>query len=200
MLVIGIVGGVASGKSTVAGHFQHLGAIVIDVDRVGHEVLGDREVREAARRRWGDGVFDSEGNIDRSAVGRIVFAAAPDGPEQLAWLEELTHPRIAERLRRQINSERLAGRAEVVVLDAAVLLKAGWDRLCDKVVLVDAPVDVRLGRVRQRGWSDEQFFAREAAQVPLELARRRADIVIDNSASLEQTKRCVEQFWRTLSE
>ncbi len=200
MVVIGIVGGVASGKSTVAGHFQHLGAIAIDVDRVGHEVLGDRQVQRAARRRWGDGVFDPEGNIDRSTLGRIVFAAAPDGPEQLAWLEELTHPRIAERLGRQIESERRAGRAKVVVLDAAVLLKAGWHRLCDKIVLVDSPLEVRLARARQRGWSDEQFFAREAAQVPLELARRRADVVIDNSASLDETKGCVEQFWRTLSE
>lgn len=200
MLVIGIIGGVASGKSFVAGHLEVLGAEVINVDRVGHEVLRDPAVEAAARQRWGDAIFGDQGHVDRSALARIVFAPEPDGPWQLAYLEQLTHPRIAEKLRHEIASARTRGQTKAVVLDAAVLLKAGWNRFCDKILFVDTPRDVRRQRTRQRGWTEDEFAARQAAQPALSVQRDIADIVVDNSVSREQIQAEIQRFWDSISE
>ena len=194
--VIGILGGVASGKSAVAGLFGELGAVVLDADRAGHRVLRQPEVEQAVRERWGDRVFDADGRVDRSGVARIVFAPPPDGPRELAWLEQLTHPRIRKLLEEEI--ERLTGAREVpaVVLDAPVLDKAGWDRFCDYLVFVDVPRDVRLARALQRGWTAEQFAAREAAQPSAAERRARASHLVDNSGEIEQTKVQAERVWQ----
>ena len=125
MIVIGILGGVASGKSLVADQFRRLGAEVLDGDDVAHEVLREVAVINLLRQRWGEDVLSEDGQINRTAVANIVFAPPPKGPIQLAFLEQITHPRIAERLRQTI--EKLSrDSVEVVVLDAAVMLKAGW--------------------------------------------------------------------------
>lgn len=195
MLVIGLVGGVASGKSLVARQLSDLGAAILDGDRAGHEVLRTTEVEEAVRRRWGAGVFGPDGRIARSALAAIVFAATPQAREELNYLEQLTHPRIAAMLRGQIAELAAAG-TPAAVLDAPVLLKAGWDKFCDRIVYVDAPREVRAARARQRGWNEAQFAAREAAQESLEVKRRHADAVIDNSASAEATQVQVKRLWQ----
>jgi dephospho-CoA kinase len=198
MRVIGILGGVASGKSLVAKQLQELGAWVLDADRAGHEVLEEPEVRQALRGRWGEEVFHSWGEVDRAAIARIVFGPPPRGPRELSFLEQLTHPRIGARLRRQADDARRQG-ATAVVLDAALMLEAGWDDQCDTILFVAAPRSVRLQRARQRGWSEEQFAAREAAQKSLEDKRQRADQTIDNSGTAEQTAEQVCRIWQSLS-
>jgi len=195
--VIGLLGGVASGKSLVAGLLAELGAGVLDADRAAHEVLTDAAVESAARERWGSNVFGPDGRIDRARLARIVFAGGPDGRRQRKYLEQLTHPRIGRLLAGQADRLRASG-AAAAVLDAPLLLEAGWDRLCDKLVFVDAPRDIRLERARKRGWSEEDFDAREAAQESLEAKRRRADVVVDNSGSAASTRAQIERFWRTL--
>lgn len=196
--VIGLLGGVASGKSAVARMFAEWGAAVLDADRAGHEVLRQPEVERAIRERWGERVFDAAGRVDRPRVAAIVFASAPDGPAELAWLERLTHPRIGKLL--ELEIERLAGQdVPAVVLDAPVLDKAGWDRLCDVLVFVDAPRAVRLGRALQRGWTAEEFGRREAAQPPVDQRRTRADHVIDNSGEIEQTRERAAQVWQAIA-
>lgn len=197
MHVIGILGGVASGKSEVARLLREAGAGVLDADRVGHEVLRLAEVERAARDRWGDAVFDAAGRIDRGRLAAIVFAPPPDGPRERAELEKLTHPRIAERIERE--RERLAAAGcPAAVLDAPLLLEANWDRLCDRLVYVEAPRDVRLARALRRGWSRAEFAAREDAQAPVEQKRGRADLIIENSGDLEETRNEVLRFWRDL--
>lgn len=191
------MGGVASGKSLVAGLLAELGAGVLDADRAAHEVLTDAAVESAARERWGSNVFGPDGRIDRARLARIVFAGGPDGRRQRKYLEQLTHPRIGRLLAGQADRLRASG-AAAAVLDAPLLLEAGWDRLCDKLVFVDAPRDIRLERARKRGWSEEDFDAREAAQESLEAKRRRADVVVDNSGSAASTRAQIERFWRTL--
>jgi dephospho-CoA kinase len=196
--VLGVVGGVASGKSTVAGQFARLGAAVIDADRVGHEVLREPAVQEAIRAAWGDGVFGPDGHVVRPAVARIVFAPPPDGPRELARLEAITHPRILARLREEMARLQADASMGAIVLDAAVMTKSGWDKLCDRLVFVEVPREVRLVRAQARGWSAEEFSAREASQpLPSEI-RRQADVVIDNSGPPEETYRQVERFWRSL--
>jgi dephospho-CoA kinase len=198
MKIIGILGGVASGKSLVADEFRRLGAKVLDADQVGHEVLRETGVIRAARERWGDAVLDENGQIKRSNVAKIVFAPPPHGPGELAFLEQLTHPRISNRLQQEIARLRQSRDVEVVILDAPVMLKAGWDRFCDHILFIEAPRDLRLERARERGWSDAIFAAREAAQEPLETKRAAASHVIDNSRSIDMTRQQVESVWQSL--
>lgn len=196
MRVIGLLGGIASGKSLVAQQLEALGALRLDADRVGHEVLLDPQVEQAVRQRWGADVFDGDGRVDRRKLAAIVFAPPPEGPQHLADLEKLTHPRIAARLQAQIA----AATAPVVVLDAAVMLKGGWDKLCDEIWFVDTPRDQRIARARQyRGWTEQEFSDRENAQEPIDLKRKRADRIIDNSGSPEQVQAQVARLWQTLT-
>lgn len=195
--VIGLIGGIASGKSVVAAELARLGAAILDADRAGHEVLALPDVASAIDARWGRQVRDAEGNLDRRALGRIVFAPGPAGEQELAFLEQLTHPRIGELLMRQVAG-LIADGARALVLDAPVMEKSGWYGLCDRIVYVDAPREVRLARARQRGWTEEEFVAREGAQESLEQKRGRADLVIDNSGSLDETRAQVERWWQTL--
>lgn len=197
MFVIGLVGGVASGKSFVAAELERLGAGVLDADRAGHEVLAQEDVKAAIRRRWGAEVFDAAGEVHRPALARIVFAPPPDGPRELTHLEQITHPRIEILLRGQMRQWAEAG-VRAVVLDAPVLLEAGWHALCDVLVFVEAPREVRLARAQARGWSAEEFHRRETAQDLLSSKRSRADAAIDNGGLARQTAAQVEQLWRRL--
>lgn len=196
--VVGLIGGVASGKSLVARQFAELGAAVLDGDRAGHEVLRLPEVVQAIRERWGDKVLDREGRVVRAAVAEIVFQDNAAARRELDYLQQLTHPRIGEMLVRQLQQAQADPRVPVIVLDAPVMLEAGWSDVCDQLVFVDAPREVRLARARQRGWNEEEFTRREGAQASLDAKRARADVVIDNSGTPESTRAQVEQFWRTL--
>jgi len=197
MRVIGVVGGVAGGKSLVARQLAELGAGLLDADRAGHEVLTLPRIEAAARKRWAEEVFGADGRIDRSRLAEIVFADSPQATRERKYLEQLTHPEIGRLLRQE--AERLAARGcPAAVLDAPLLLEAGWDRLCDRVVFVDAPRELRLARPRKRGWSEADFAAREGAQESLDFKRKRADLVLDNSGSPEQTQAQVERFWHSL--
>lgn len=195
--VIGLVGGVASGKSTVARLFCELGAGLLDADRAGHAVLGRPEVRQALLARWGAEILDKHGAVDRRAVARRVFAPPPAGPAERAFLEQLIHPLIAEHLRGQAAELATAG-VRGFVLDAPLLVEAGWHTMCTTIVMVEAPRDVRLARAAQRGWSQEDFAAREAAQESLDVKRRLADVVIDNSESEAALRAAVRRVWSDL--
>jgi dephospho-CoA kinase len=197
MRIIGILGGIASGKSLVTRQFAQLGAGVLDADQMGHEVLQLPHIEAAARRRWGDGIFGPEGRIDRTGLARIVFGPGPNAQKERKYLEQLTHPEIAHRLWRQIGTIS-ATATTLVVLDAALLLETGWDKWCEKIVFVDAPREMRMARAVSRGWSEADFAAREAAQDSLEGKRARADVIVDNSGSPERTQAQVEQFWASL--
>jgi dephospho-CoA kinase len=197
MKVIGILGGVASGKSLVAGELVRLGAGRLDADRAAHEVLRMPQIEAAARRRWGGGVFGPDGRIDRGRLAEIVFAAGPQGPPEREYLEQLTHPEVGRLLADEAARLRAAG-CQAAALDAPLLLEAGWDRLCNTLVFVDAPRGLRLARARERGWSEADFARRESAQESLEAKRRRADLVVDNSGPLDATRLQVERLWHGL--
>jgi len=194
---IGLVGGVASGKSLVAGQLAEMGAGLLDADRAGHEVLRLPEVETAARTRWGEGVFGPDGRIDRRRLGEIVFAPPPDGPREREFLEKLTHTRIGRRVADQAAGLAASG-IRVAVLDAPLILEAGWDKLCSRLLFVDAPRRARLARAVARGWTEEGFAARERVQLPLDQKRRLADFVVDNSGSPEETRARLERLWPSL--
>ena len=193
MLVIGLAGGVASGKSLVASCFEHFGAIVLDADRVGHEVLKEPDVMAAIESQWGKIVLNN-GEIDRSALARIVFSSTPKDSNQLEILEQITHPVIGLRIREQLA--QLESKTPAVVLDAPVMFKAGWDRLCDKIVFVDAGLSIRQQRAGQRGWDVDELARREARQMPIDEKRSKSTDVIDNSKSKEETYDQARDLWR----
>ena len=197
MLVIGIAGGIASGKTIVAKQLESLGAVVLDADRIAHKVLEESEVRRQIRDRWGDAVFDADGCVDRAAIARIVFAPSSDGPPELETLENITHPRIRTLLEGKMI-ELAAGNTAVAVLDAPVMFKSGWDDFCDRIIYVEASLEARLSRALERGWTEEEFTRREAAQQSLDVKRDRADIVLDGSGSTEALEAQVNQFWHTI--
>ena len=197
MRIIGITGGVASGKSSVAEQLAALGAGVLDADRAGHEALRLPHVEAAARRRWGDAIFGPNGRIDRARLARIVFGSEPEAERERKYLEQLTHPEIGGLLRRQAEAFEASG-IKVAVLDAALLFEAGWDEMCEKTIFVESPRELRLARALARGWTEEDFEARECVQDSLDRKRPRADVIIDNSHSPERTQAQIERFWTSL--
>ena len=200
--VIGLTGGVASGKSTVAGLLAERDCAAIDADAVGHEVLDLPEVQQKLVHRFGPGVVVDHGpgsptgaRVDRRALAAIVF------PDQDARrdLEAIVHPLMRARFLTSIDRALQTGRGPVI-LDAAILLEAGWQDLCDIVVFVDSPRSERLRRAaNHRGWSEDVFDARERAQWPCEEKRRHADYVINNDDSPDSLRCEVDAFVLTLS-
>ena len=164
--VIGIVGGIGSGKSAVAEAFRAIGCIVSDSDRLAHEALRDPAIRAAIVARHGRAILDDHGEIDRKALGRIVFADR----DARAALEALVHPYINAARERLFATATPATPA--CVIDAPLLLEAGLGPLCDAIVFVDAPHALRLARVASRGWDETELARREAAQ--WQLGRKRA--------------------------
>ncbi len=199
MKVIGITGGIASGKSLVTQYLASYGATVLDADSAGHQVLRDPEVKRAIRERWGSEVFQddtSSAEIDRPAVARIVFARTPLATRERKFLESLTHPRIRLFLFDQIAQFRQQG-SSAAVLDAPLLFEAGWDEVCDWLLFVDAPHQQRLAAAVARGWSEDEFAARENSQLTVDEKRVRCDRVLDNSGTKEELLQQVRQFWRS---
>lgn len=192
MLVIGLTGGIGTGKSEAARHMVSLGAALIDADQVGHEAYQpDAEAWQPVVAAFGRDILQPNGEIDRRRLGAIVFA----DPEQLARLNGIMHPLMAEMVRERIR--RLGGEgAAVVVVEAALLFEAGWDALVDEVWATDAPEDAVVRRLAQRsGMSEEDARKRVAAQWSREERLSRAGCIIDNSAGLDEMRSAIGQLW-----
>ncbi len=198
MVVLGLLGGIGSGKTLVAQEFVRLGAAHLDADRLGHEVLEEPAVRASLVNYFGGESISPQGKVDRAFLARKVFSESDSQAKaHLRYLEKQTHPRIRDRMEQEL--ERLQCQAcPAVVLDAPVMLEAGWDVPCDALVFIAAPHRVRLARALSRGWQETEFAAREAAQESLHEKRRRADVIIDNSHTLACTRAQVERYWRSL--
>lgn len=194
---IGLIGGVASGKSLVARMLAELGAGILDADRTGHEILAtDAEIHAAIRQRWGESVFRDDGSIDRREIARRVFGADAAAHNERLFLEGLLHPRIRAKLvadRAQFASE---GRA-AVVLDAPLLLEAGWANECSIILMIESSRETRLRRALRRGWSEAEFDRREAAQWPIEQKREHAHYSLSNDGTESSLRDAVATFWQT---
>lgn len=194
MITIGLIGGMASGKSAVAAALAKRGAVVFDADRLGHLVLDEPDVRDVLVARWGPAVLAPDGKIDRRAVAKRVFGDAPAPTAEREFLEQTLHPRIRQRVEAEIRQMPDAS-VPAIVIDAPLLIEAGWNDVCQAVLLVDAPREQRLARALTRGWTAEDFARREASQLPIEEKRRWASHVLDNSGSLEDLEAQVAKFW-----
>ena len=180
--IIGIAGGVGSGKSHVARLFGELGCLVIDSDAQAAEAYARPEVLAAIRQWWGDAAFAPDGRVDRRAIARRVFASA----EERRRLEQLIHPVVAAlRDERMARAARLVppARPVAIVWDTPLLFEAGLAGRCDAVVFVDTPLEVRARRVRQtRGWDEGELTRRENSQWPLDRKRALSHHVMTNAA------------------
>jgi dephospho-CoA kinase len=174
--VIGLTGGIGSGKSEVSKILAELGCVVADSDGMARQVLKEKEVRDEIVRWWGHRVLDDAWQVNRAAVAAIVF----NDPDERKKLEELVHPRVEAMRRKQFAAA--PAKAPALVIDAPLLLEAGLADECDSIWFVDAPREKRLERVhRQRGWDEAELARREESQMPLDVKRSRADYVIDNA-------------------
>ena len=198
-IVVGLCGGIGSGKSYVAELLKDLGAQVFDADRVGHNVLREDGVKEVLHQRWGNQVFGSNGEVDRQAVASIVFGGDDNAVAELRFLQSVSHPIIQHALEEFIETFHLAGNSVLIVIDAALLFEAEWDQCCDQVIFVDCSESVRWERCRERGWSDEEISQRQAFQLEVQEKRRRSDLILDNSGTRDNTLSQLQTMWTALT-
>lgn len=194
MRLIGLTGGIGTGKSTVSAMLRELGAQVIDADAVAREVVepGQPALREIARRF--PGVVGSDGRLDRKALGERVFAS----PSERAALNAIIHPRIQAEVLRKTEALAEAG-AELVIYDAPLLIENRLYEWMSGVILVSAPRQTQLARLMGRdSLTREQAEARLSAQLPLEEKAKHATWIVDNGGTLEQTRAQVERLWATI--
>ncbi len=195
MKIIGLTGGYGSGKSTVARFLAELGAAVIDADEVGHEVFrpGTEAWREVVGT-FGQAIINFDGTIDRRKLGKIVFR----DPDARARLNKIMHPRIYERVKALVEEYRQKGFA-VVVVEAPLLLEAGWKSMFDEVWVTSAPQATVLSRMKeQKGISEAELLARLHAQLTDEERTEQADVVISTYGTLDELKEEVGALWREL--
>ena len=194
MEVIGLTGGIGSGKSTVAAFLAELGAAVIDADRVGHEVLSrDSEAWQQVVATFGRQILNPDGEIDRSQLGKIVFAS----PGALSKLNSIMHPPIGEMVVARLKQYRQQGVA-VVVIDAPLLIEAGWTSLADRIWVTVAPEATILSRLEKMGLSPVESGARIRSQISSQGRVKHAGTVINTDLPLDELKARVTELWREL--
>ncbi|MBC7724454.1 MAG: dephospho-CoA kinase [Burkholderiaceae bacterium] len=193
MYLIGLTGGIASGKSLVSSRLAELGAVVIDADKLAREVVepGTDALARIAEE-FGPGIMSPEGRLDRAALGAIVFAH----PQRLARLNAITHPAVTALARSRMDATSAADPAAIIVYDVALLVEASVTHPYDLVVVVEAGEEQRLRRMLEnRGMTREDALRRLRSQSTDAERRAAADVVIDNSGSIEDTLTRVDALW-----
>ncbi len=195
MIVIGLTGGILTGKSTVSEMLAEKGAVIIDADKIGHEAYQPQTmVWQEVVDAFGNDILKGNGEIDRKKLAEIVF----NDPEALARLNSIMHPRMHSMIREDIERLRREG-VDLVVLEAAVLIEANWTDLVEEVWVTVAPEETAVKRLQNRGGlSEEQARARIRSQLPAEERAKHADVIIDTDCELAEVRAKVEELWRRL--
>jgi dephospho-CoA kinase len=193
--VVGVVGGVGSGKSSVVLEIAGLKLFVVDADRIGHRLLAEAAVRDELTAAFGTGILDARGRVNRRALAALVFGEGSMKAVNLQRLNGILHPRIRQKITNRLRS--FPAGTDAVILDAALLLEAGWRETCDAIIFIDTPLKLRRDRVLQtRAWTSAELAAREAAQWSLSRKRAAADHVVDNSGLIADSARQLEEILR----
>jgi dephospho-CoA kinase len=188
--IIGIAGGIGSGKSFVARLFGEEGCLVISSDDQVKLAYKDYRVKDAIKHWWGKMVFSPDGEVDRSAVARKVFTH----PDELRRLEQLLHPIVDEARQRTMQAHANDAQVKAFVWDTPLLFESGLNQQCDKMVFVDAPLAIRQARVQEtRGWSPAELDSREKLQMPLDSKQKISDYVISNTAGPDEARAQVRE-------
>jgi dephospho-CoA kinase len=206
-ILVGLVGRIGAGKSTVARLLASLGARRIDADRIAHEVLADGAVAREVAARLGPEALAVDGSVDRGSVARMVFGDSSSHRRRLESLEAIVHPRVRERIAEMIDAasaEAAGGEAPVLVLDIPLLVHGGWSEACDWIVRVTCDEETRLARLSARGWSQAEIRARDAAweaRNAVDPARFGAVCLatVDASRDESYTAEAVNGVWRQVA-
>ena len=192
MLVIGLTGGIGTGKSEAARQLEELGALIISADQVGHEAYTvNTEAWEQVVATFGNGILQDDKEIDRRKLGGIVFS----DPSQLKKLNQIMHPRLARIFSDKIEAFRGQG-VDTVVVEAALLFEAGWDSLVEEVWVTDASEEIIIGRLRERnGLSEEEAKKRINSQMDRMERIGRSDFVINNSGDMAELGTTIKELW-----
>ncbi len=194
MVIIGIVGFPAGGKSTVARRLAELGATWINADAVAHDVLRMPRIIEELTRHFGDTLVSADGQIDRRRLGGLVFGDDDAKVAALRYLESVVHPPTRQEMLRQIaRADRQ--RAIAVILDVPLLLESGWSFWCDEIWFVDTAFEIRIANATARGWSGDQLRWRERMQATAIEKNRWSTVSIRNESSLETLLLNVDRHW-----
>jgi dephospho-CoA kinase len=193
-LVIGLLGGIASGKSTVASEFAKLGCKIVDADRIAREVLSREDVRQKVTDLFGKGVLDSSGKINRKVLANLAFADA----DKLSSLNKIIHPLVLKRAEELIERYSSQKQAKAIVLDIPLLLEVSWAKRCDKLIFVRCRWSVRLQRARKMGFGENQIKIREKFQISLDNKADVADNIIDNNSNVSTLVRQVADIFSNM--
>lgn len=197
--VVGVVGGIASGKSHVTNVLQTLGCERIDADALGHQVLQQPLIIRRLVQLLGEGILGANGEIDRQRLAELVFPLNGQRTAALVELEEITHPVIHAAAVRRISQLQEKTDARAIIIDAPLLLEAGWAPMCDAVIFVDTPAAVRFERAEARGWTKEHFAARELTQMPLDEKRLEASHVVSGVLPVERLREVLQEILNELA-
>lgn len=191
--IIGITGGISSGKSTVGRMLASLGAEYIDADEMCHKLFLKPEIKDKITTRFGNSVIDPFGKIDRIRLAEIVF----QDKSCLDDLCNILHPIVIEQIKAKIDEIEQRGRRKVIVIDAALLGESELSMICDLIVFVNTRKEHRIERCQiNRRWADGELEKRERFQMVLDDKKKKADYVIDNNFTTDNTFRQVKEFWK----
>lgn len=193
MIVLGLTGGIASGKSFVAGLLAERGAVVLDADRHAHAALADPAVVAQLVQRWGEAVLADDGRVRRSEIAARVFGEGEAATAERRFLESIVHPWVRQRLNDELAQASSSG-APAAVLDIPLLIEAGWAERCDAVLFVQTPEPIRRERAAERGWDAAELTRREAAQTALSEKRAAADATVPGDDP-QAARAAVEAVW-----
>jgi dephospho-CoA kinase len=186
---IGIVGGIGSGKSTVATTLDELGCVIACADANVKKILATKEIQEELVAWWGNAVLDADGELNTKAIADLVF----NNEKERGRLEQLLHP-LARNMQ-EAAFEQADQHTKACVIDAPLLLETSLAELCDFIIFVEVSTEIRQNRViASRGWTAEELERRESTQLPLDIKRKRADYIVTNEGDLDNVKHQVEQI------
>lgn len=196
---IGLIGGIAAGKSHAAKILVQMGAKIIDADKLGHSVLNRPLILRRLSHLLGSGIQLPDGTVDRAAISRLVFGNDQASTARRKILEDTLHPVIHAEAVKQLRSLRSAEPPSLaVVLDAPLLLEANWTPMCDIILFVDCPVELRRERALARNWDETDFQNREAAQMAVDSKRQHATHVVDGADESNMRKQ-LQVIWEELN-
>ena len=195
--IIGILGGISSGKSTVADQLAKLGCAIIDADHIAHELLDDENIRQRLRKVFPETIFDPDGRVNRDRLAQIVF----DDPHKMTELNDIIHPPVLSKCRDLISQYRASPEVPAIVLDIPLLLEVGWEKTCDKIIFVDCKEQIRAQRAQKKAFlSKNQIKKRENLQISLDNKAKNAHYIVDNNSDLSALAEQVELIFTTIIE
>ena len=199
LIILGLTGGIGSGKTRVAKIFRELGAKLIEADKIAYTIINHPQIKRALLKWYGDGIIKKTGQIDRKKLAELSF----NNFENIGRLNKLTHPYIKKEISnqlRQLNNNHKLKKTGVVVIDAPLLLETGLDKFCDYITFIKTSYKIRLKRVLiSRKWNSTEIKKREQYQIPLSKKQSKADFIINNNKLLDITTSQVKNIFQLIT-